>query len=82
MFLFLQRFEAQIVLRMFLFFLNISLYRNGLIMIANQKDMRNKILITKQSNLSVRLIDVIYNNNTVTIFVFIYSSSLINQEQK
>ena len=41
MFLFQERFEAQIVLRMFLFFFAImSLYKNGPIMIANKKDIR------------------------------------------
>ena len=33
MFLFLKRFEAQIVLGMFLFFPIVSLYKNGLILI-------------------------------------------------
>ena len=52
-----------------------------MILINNLKDKRSKISVTNKSNLSVRLIDLTHNNNTVTI-LFIYSSSLINLEQK
>ena len=45
MFLFLERLKAQIVLRIFLLFLIVSVYKNGLNLIANY-------------NLSVRLIDI------------------------
>ena len=71
MFLFLKQFEAQIVLKLFLLFSNC-----GMILINNLKDKRSKISVTNKSNLSVRLIDLTHNNNTVTI-LFIYSSSLI-----
>ena len=81
MFLFLERFEAQIVLGMFLFFPIVSLYKNGLILIANKKNMRTKMSITNKSNLSIKLINVNHNNNAVTI-LFIFSSSLITLKQK
>ena len=45
MFSFLERLKAQIVLRIFLLFLIVSVYKNGLNLIANY-------------NLSVRLIDI------------------------